>query len=174
MAKVETTRSGWEELPEAWRAALRPKLAGLYGYEDAANAFAALALDKREALLLFVSRFTELRLWHEVEKIENVYGEGGVGMNFSARRGLAAKLVRHRQFSSRFAAHGDCAEGFLEKGRSRATLHFLRMRDDAPLWSVHFDLHAPVATPLSALRHLWHEKLYRITPDWRAIKTALG
>jgi hypothetical protein len=173
MEQGEAAKLRWDKLPPARRADLTPKLAGLYGQEEAAEAFAALAPDKREALLLFVNRLTDVGLWDEVEKIENLYGEGGVGMNFRARRGLAAKLERHQQFSSRFAAHGDCAAGFFEKGRAQAILHFLRMKEGAQLWSVHFDLYAPTATPFSALRHLWHEKLRRVTPDWRAIKAAL-
>lgn len=163
----------WDELPETLRGDLAHKLEGLYGHSDDRSAFAMLAGDKQQALLLFVCRLRELNLWREIESVENVYGIGGVGMNFRARRGLATTLAAHRQFSSRFAAHADCAEGFLETGRARATLHFLRMKPDARLWAVHFDFHAPAATPLSALRHFWREKLRGETPDWRAIKAAL-
>lgn len=163
----------WDELPEAVRADLAHKLEDLYGHEDDRSAFDALAVDKQQALLLFAARLRELDLWPEIERIENVYGLGGVGLNVRARRSLTATLAAHGRFSTRFAAHGDTAGGFFETGRDRAALHFLRLRGDAPLWSVHFDLHAPTATARSLLLHLWHEKWRGETPDWRAIKAAL-
>lgn len=164
----------WDELPPATRSDLAQKLEGLYGHSADRQAFDALAADKQEALLLFLHRLRELNLWREIECVENVYGLGGVGMNFRARTlTLAATLAAHGEFTSRFAAHGDCAEGFFETGRARATLHLLRMKDDARRWSIHFDLHAPAASPLSAIRHLWHEKWRGKTPDWQAIKLSL-
>lgn len=163
----------WSELPEALRADLAGKLENLYGHADDESAFDALAVDKQQALLLFAARLRDLNLWPEIESIENVYGLGGVGLNIKARRTLTSTLAAHARFSSRFAAHGDTAGGFFETGRARAALHFLRMRGDAPLWSVHFDLHAPTATVRSLLRHFWHEKWRGETPDWRAIKAAL-
>jgi len=166
-------RLRWDDLPGALRDNLTDKLAGLYGHTDAANAFESLAADKQQALLLFAARLGELNLWREIERIENVYGVGGVGMSFRAHGGLGDALAAHGQFTTRFAAHRDCAAGFCETGRARAALHFLRMKDDAPLWSIHFDLHAPAATPLSALRHLWREKVRGETPDWEAIKAVL-
>jgi hypothetical protein len=164
----------WNDLPDALGVQLSHRLEGLYGYADAADAFDSLAADKQQALLLFAARLGDLNLWREVESIKNVYGVGGVGMNFRARRGLSALLAAHGRFTTRFAAHADCAEGFLEKGRTRAALHFLRMKGEARLWSVHFDLHAPAATPLSALRHLWREKVRGETPDWETIKSKLA
>jgi hypothetical protein len=173
-AEGEHARLHWDDLPGVLRGELARKLAGLYGRADTADAFDALAADKQQALLLFAARLGELNLWREVESVENVYGVGGVGMNFRARRTLAAALAAHRQFTSRFAAHADCAEGFFERGRPRAALHFLRLKGGASLWSVHFDLHAPAATPLSALRHFWSEKVRGRTPGWEAIKSALA
>jgi hypothetical protein len=173
MAASDAAGLRWEDLPEALSDELAHKLEGLYGYDDGRAAFAALAGDKRQALLLFAVRLSELNLWQEVEKVENVYGVGGVGMNFRARRGLSRALAAHDRFTSRFASHGDCAEGFCERGRARAALHFLRMKGDASRWSIHFDLHAPASTPLSALRHLWREKVRGEMPDWEVIKSAL-
>ena len=167
---IDDAKLRWDELPAATRADLAHKLEGLYGHADDRDAFDVLDVDKQQALLLFVGRLTILNLWGEIESIGNVYGLGGVGMDFRARGYLTATLTEHPEFSSRFAAHGDTAEGFYEIGRSRAVLHFLRMRTVAPLWTVHFDLYAPTATPLSALRHLWREKVRGETPDWRAIK----
>lgn len=173
MAGTDVAKLVWEELPEALRADLTHKLEGLYGAEDDARAFDALAVDKQQALLLFAVRLRDLHLWREIESIENVYGLGGVGLNIRARRTLASTLNAHKRFSSRFAAHGDTAGGFYETGRARAALHFLRVKADATRWSIHFDLHAPSATAFSLFRHLWHEKWRGETPDWRAIKAAL-
>jgi len=164
-----------EDLPEALRGdELTRKLEGLYGHVDGRDAFVSLAADKQQALLLFALRLNDLDLWREIERIENVYGVGGVGMNFRARADLSHTLAAHARFTSRFASHGDCAEGFFERGRPRAALHFLRMKGEASLWSVHFDLHAPASSPLSALRHLWSEKWRGETPDWETIKSELA
>ncbi|HEV2801487.1 MAG TPA: hypothetical protein VGW12_13360 [Pyrinomonadaceae bacterium] len=174
MSEDTEARLHWANLPDALRADLAQKLEGLYGHADGRAAFDALDADKQQALLLFAARLDDLNLWSEIERIENVYGLGGVGMSFRARGDLAGVLAAHDQFTSRFATHGDCAEGFFERGRTRAALHFLRMKADAALWSIHFDLHAPAASPLSALRHLWSEKVRGETPDWQAIKSALA
>jgi hypothetical protein len=164
----------WGELPPPLRAALLGKLAGLYGATTDAAAFDALAVDKQQALLIFAERFADLKLWAKVARITNVYGEGGVGIEFEAMRGLSKELRRGARFSTRFAAHRDTAEGFRERGRRDAALHFLRARPRARLWAAHFDLYAPLASPASALRHLWHEKLRGRTPGWREIAAALG
>ncbi len=173
MDSVDGAQLRWDDLPQATRSDLTHKLEGLYGHPEDRRAFEALAGDKQQALLLFVHRLRELNLWREIESVENIYGIGGVGMNFRARPALAATLAAHSQFTTRFAAHSDCAGGFLETGRVRAALHLLRMKDESSLWSIHFDLHAPAATPLSALRHIWREKWRGETPDWRAIKASL-
>lgn len=164
----------WDDLPDALGGDdLSHKLEGMYGHADGREAFDSLAGDKQQALLLFAARLRSLNLWREIESIENIYGVGGVGMNFRARRGLARALATHGRFTSRFASHADCAEGFFETGRARAALHFLRMKGDDALWSVHFDQHSPAATPLSALRHFWSEKLRGRKPDWETIRSAL-
>jgi hypothetical protein len=171
-ANVATLR--WAELPEAVRADLANRLGGLFGHAEDEDAFDVLAVDKQQALLLFAARLRDLELWREIEKIENVYGIGGVGLNVRARLSLADTLDAHKQFTSRFANHDDTANGFYEKGRTRAALHFLHMKGDAPLWSVHFDLYAPSGTAGSLLRHWWHESWRGESPDWRAIKAALA
>jgi hypothetical protein len=173
MSETNAAILRWVELPDAVRADLANRLGGLYGHADDESAFDVLAVDKQQALLLFAVRLRELDLWREIEKIENVYGLGGVGLNVRAHLSLADTLDAHKQFTSRFAKHDDTANGFYEKGRTRATLHFLRMKGDAPLWSVHFDLYAPSGTARSLLRHWWHESWRGETPDWRAIKEAL-
>ncbi|HJR07328.1 MAG TPA: hypothetical protein VJ842_08730 [Pyrinomonadaceae bacterium] len=171
---IDDAKLRWDELPEDLRDDLAQKVAGLYGHADARDAFDVLDVDKQQALLLFVRRLKELNLWREIESIGNVYGLGGVGMDFRARGNLTATLAKSRNFTSRFAAHRNTAEGFYETGRSRAVLHFLKMRTVAPLWGVHFDVYSPLASPLSALRHLWREMVRGETPDWRAIKATLA
>jgi hypothetical protein len=164
----------WDELPDELRAALAGRLVGLYGEPDDALAFDALAEDKQRALLIFVRRLADLKLWAYVLRVTNVYGVGGVGLAFAADAELNERLARSRGFTSRFAAHRDAAEGFFELGRRRATLHFLRARRDSSDWTVHFDLYSPLADPLSALRHLWRERLRGRTPRWEEITASLG
>lgn len=174
MSAANVTTLRWVDLSEAVRADLADRLGGLYKHEDHEDAFNVLAVDKQQALLLFARRLRELNLWREIEKITNVWGLGGVGLDIRARLSLADTLDAHKQFTSRFANHDDTANGFYEKGRRRAALHFLRMKGADPLWSVHFDLYAPSGTAGSLLRHWWHESWRGQTPDWRAIKAALA
>jgi hypothetical protein len=170
----EGSALAWGDLPPSLRAALTGKLAGLYGAASDGGAFDALAVDKQQALLIFVETLSRLKLWVEVARVTNVYGEGGVGIEFEAARGFSKRLRRSEVFTTRFARHRDTAEGYREKGRRTAALHFLRARPRARLWSAHFDLYSPNASPLSALRHLWHEKLRARTPGWREIADELG
>lgn len=163
----------WSELTAGTRAALTGRLAGLYGHLEDETAYDALAFDKQQALLIFARRLARLQLWRTLRRVTNVYGEGGVGLSFAASPALGGVLRRSRCFSRRFAGHGDAAEGYLE-WRSRAALHLLRQRGGAGEWSAHFDLHGPLGSPASALRHLWREKLRAYTPDWREIAAALG
>lgn len=167
-------RLAWRELAPDSRGALAGKIAGLYGGPDDETAFDALAADKQRAAIIFARRLGGLGLWGDVERLTNVYGEGGVGIAFVAARGLKKRLGQSPRFTSRFAAHRDAAEGFYELGRRTAALHFLRERRGGSDWAAHFDLHAPLALPLGALRHLWHERLRGRTPRWEEIAAALG
>jgi hypothetical protein len=171
---TEASTLAWSELAPNLRDALDGKLEGLYGGADAQTIFDALAPDKRRALLIFARRLDELNLWREIERVTNVYGEGGVGLEFIAASTLKSSLSRSPRFTARFAAHRDTAEGFYELRRSKAALHFLRAHRRGREWSVHFDLYAPLAGPLSALRHLWHERLRARTPSLEEIAAALG
>ena len=164
----------WDALPAPARAVLAGRLVGLYEHESDAAAFDSLAADKQHALLLFAGRLGELGLWDSVLRVVNVYGEGGVGLEFEAAEDFSPALDAHGRFTRRFAGHADCDEGFLEKGRSRAALHILRPTGQGHHWAAHFDLHSPLASPASALRHLYAEKLRGRTPDWREIRSALG
>ena len=176
MAAGRAGPENWRELPAETRAALAGRLAGLYGARTDEAAFDALSLDKRRALLLFVRRLTELKIWRGVVRVRNVYGTGGVGMEFAARSRLERALGLRGDFTRRFAARAGGSGGFRERGARRAALHFLYEGGDARgrRWSVHFDLDNPLASPLHALRHLYREVWRGATPDWRAIEDALG
>ncbi len=163
----------WRELPIRMQEALDRRLEGLYGATRDEEAFNALAADKQWALLILARRFLELRLWEAVRRVENVYGQGGVGMNFDAWPVLYSTLRRRRDFTSRFANHGDTTGGFIERGVGRASLHILYIDNGKRRWAAHFDLYNPWASPVNAWRHLLNEKLRGYTPDWRAIGASL-
>ncbi len=164
----------WHELSVETLEALEGKLKGLYGAARDDMAFENLAVDKQQALLLVMHRLRELDLWRQVRRVENVYGVGGVGMNFSAWPELASALRGRRDFTTRFARHRDNQGGFIELGRAAASLHFLYTDAGERRWSVHFDLYNPWSSPLNACRHLLYEKLMGVVPDWRAIRKALA
>lgn len=165
----------WRELEEPLRADLEGRLKGLYGSVNDESAFDSLVVDKQRALLILLRRFRELNLWRAVRRVENVYGEGGVGMNFAAWPILKSTLESRGDFTRRFANHSDTTGGFLERSRTRGALHVLYIDDaEARRWAAHFDLYNPWASPLNAWRHLLHEKLKGETPDWRTIKRALN
>jgi hypothetical protein len=170
--RVDSIR--WRNLPVNVRGALEGKLKGLYGVERDEEAFDNLAVDKQQALLLLTHRLGELHLWSSVRRVANVYGTGGVGMNFRAWPELLATLRRRKEFTARFARHRDNAGGFLERGRGLGSLHFLYQEGAERMWAVHFDLYNPWASPASAWRHLLHEKLLGEAPDWRAVRRALS
>jgi hypothetical protein len=150
------------------------KLAGLWGAESDAAAFESWSIDKQQALLLLLARLHSKSLWHLVKKITNVYGEGGVGLQFLAWPMIESTLNRRRDFTRRFANHKDTTGGFYEKQRSAAVLHFLFQEGDPRTWYVHFDLYSPVHSPKSALLHLRHEFLGKTKPDWQLISRALN
>jgi hypothetical protein len=165
----------WRELSGTIRAALERRLEGLYGGVSDEDVFDALSIDKQQALLILVRRFLDLKLWDAVRRVENVYGESGVGMNFGAWPYLRSTLERNARFTKRFAAHSHTTGGFIERGRTRASLHILYADVHATrCWEAHFDLFNPLASPLNAWRHLLYEKIRRETPDWRVIGASLG
>ncbi|HKQ50910.1 MAG TPA: hypothetical protein VJT74_00985 [Pyrinomonadaceae bacterium] len=162
----------WDELPEATRAALARRLEGLYGGAGDALVFDSLAVDKQQALLILARRLVELKLWDAVRRLENLYGEGGVGMRFLAWPFLKSALLRREDFTTWFATHSDTALGFIERGKRLASLHVLQC--EGCCWETHFDLYNPWASPANAWRHLLYEKFRRETPNWRTIGAALG
>lgn len=163
----------WRELSPQTREALARRLEGLYGHEHDESAFDALAVDKQQALLIIARRFLELDLWDTVRRVENVYGAGGVGMNFTAWPMLKSRLERRKGFTVRLAAHKHTTGGFLETGVKHASLHLLYTDEEIRRWAAHFDLYNPWASPASAWRHLLKEKLRGNTPGWQAVGSAL-
>ena len=163
----------WQRLSVGMRKVLEHKLEGLYGQKGDGAAFDSLQVDKQQSLLIFARRFQELDLWSAVRRVENVYGQGGVGMNFAAWPALKSKLSRDKIFTTRFANHHDASGGFIERGRGRASLHILFVEDGEHRWAAHFDLYNPRAWLLNTWRHLLYEKFCGVTPDWRAISDEL-
>jgi hypothetical protein len=163
----------WRELSASTRAALYRKLAGLYGHDDDERAFDSLSIDKQQSLLVVMRRFGELSLWETVRRVEHVYAEGGVGLNFEAWPVLASMLRARSDFTARFSGHKDSSAGFMEKRRALASLHFLCVDEGRRRWGAHFDFYNPWSSPLNAWRHLWHEKIRHQAWDWRIIGTAL-
>jgi hypothetical protein len=163
----------WRELPSQTRDALTGKLVGLWGAVSDEAAFNSLTEDKQEALLLILTRMEAKNLWHLVRKVDNVYGESGVGIAFVAWPLIQSTLSRRKDFTRRFANHKDTNGGFYEKGRAAAVLHFLFHEGNPRHWYVHFDLHSPVHSVPSAVKHLRYEFLGKICPDWKMIKQCL-
>ena len=162
----------WAELPESIRCSFKGKLAGLYGYGDDATAFGAATQDKREALVLLMRRLVGLDLWKCVRKIVDVYGQGGVGMYFSATSDLDSALRSRSDFSRKFARHRHNSGGFLERNRRRAALHFLYVDSSSGNrdWHVHLDFYGPIGSFVSTTQHLYYERWQKFTPDWQIMK----
>ncbi len=164
----------WQELSADTRLALAGRLVGLYERPTDESAFDALALDKQQALLILSRRFRELKLWEAVRRIGNVYGEGGVGMNFTVWPVIKSTLEGREGFTSWFARHRNTDGGWIERGVGRASLHVLYVDEGTERkWAANFDLYNPWASPMNAWRHLLHEKFRHYTPDWRAISSSL-
>jgi hypothetical protein len=164
----------WNSLSKEERLLLKGRLLGLYGQWSDDTAFDSLSIDKQQALLMLMGRFDRLGLWRRVMRIENVYGEGGVGIGFTASNDFMTCIQLNPSFTSKFATHRNTEAGFLERGRRSAALHLLYARSDKDLWEAHFDLYSPVGSVLSAIMHLIKEKLAKKTPNWLEIKEALS
>ena len=160
----------WEDLSEDLRAALTGKLTGLWGAGSDHEAFDSLSVDKQQGLLLLIERLREKNLWDSVKNITNVYGEGGVGIEFTAWPIIESALSRRNDFTRLFANHSDTKGAFYEKGRATAALHLLYVEGSSRTWYVHFDLYSPVHSPSSALRHFRYEYLGQVKPDWQMIR----
>jgi hypothetical protein len=173
-AKALTPLLKWDDLPLAKRELLQGRLAGLWGQPTDAAAFESWAIDKQQALILLLDRLQVKGLWHLVKRITNVYGEGGVGLQFEAWPMIESTLTRRRDFTRLMANHKDTHGGFYERRRGEAILHFLYQEGEPRTWYVHFDLYSPVHSPGSAFRHLRHEFLGKVRPDWQMIAKYLN
>jgi hypothetical protein len=145
----------------------------LWGAVNDEAAFDNFPVDKQQALLIVVSRLREKGLWQVIRKIDNVYGEGGVGIAFSAWPVIMSTLKGRKDFTRFMAYHKGTSGGFYERGRSDAVLHFIYENGPPQKWYVHFDLYSPVHSPVSAIKHLRFELLGKLTPDWRMIQQCL-
>ncbi|HSE32331.1 MAG TPA: hypothetical protein VLA93_12240 [Pyrinomonadaceae bacterium] len=163
----------WATLSPELRELLGGKLVGIWGAPSDEAAFDSWPIDKQQALLLLALRLQQMGLWHLVRQVTNVYGEGGVGIQFLAWPMIESTLKRRRDFTRRFANHNDTSGGFYEKRRADAVLHFLFQEGEPRLWYVHFDLYSPVHSLSSALKHLRHEFIGKVRPDWQMIAKSL-
>ena len=163
----------WSDLSREQREDFSGKLVGLWGAPSDIEAFNSLAVEKQQALLLALSRMKARNLWSTVKLITNIYGEGGVGIGFVAWPIIRSALERSRDFTKLFANHKNTTGGFYEKGRATSVLHFLYIDGDPAEWFMHFDLHSPVHSPGSAIKHLRHEVMSKVKPDWRMIQNYL-
>lgn len=159
----------WTTLPPETRWLLSGKLAGLWDAPSDAAAFDSWSLDKKQALLLLLDRLYAKDLWSLVKRVKNVYGEGGVGLEFEAWPRIESTLSRRRDFTRLLANHKDTHGGFYERDRGAAILHFLFQEGEPRRWYVHFDLYSPVHSAGSALKHVRYEMLGKLRPDWRMI-----
>jgi len=173
MSETVSTSLTWADLPAATKELLTGKLAGLWGAATDAEAFDSWPLDKKHGLLLLLNRMEDKGLWHLVKRVTNVYGEGGVGLQFQAWPMIESTLSRRRDFTRMFANHKDTSGGFYEKQRGEAILHFLFEEGEPRTWYVHFDLYSPVHSPASAWKHMRYEFMGKVRPDWRMISRSL-
>jgi hypothetical protein len=163
----------WASLSLETRELLAGKLVGCWGAASDEAAFDSWPIDKKQALLLLLQRLDQKRLWHLVKQVTNVYGEGGVGIQFLAWPMIESTLKRRADFTRRFANHNDTSGGFYEKKRASTVLHFLFQEGDPRQWYVHFDLYSPVHSVKSAFNHLRHEFIGGVRPDWQMIAKSM-
>ena len=175
MGKTTTPVShlGWEEIPADHRDALIGKLTGMWDVPGDDQAFESLSVAGQQALLIILARLREKDLWHLVERISNVWGEGGVGFEFTASPAIKSTLLHRNDFTRRFAKHRNTDGGFLEKGRALSVMHFLYIEGTPPKWSFHFDRYNPLYSPVGAWQHFRHEVVSASKPDWRTIQRGL-
>ena len=170
---TSVSRLSWRDLPADLRESLHGKLAGLWEHPDDASAFNSLSVPAQQALLLIVSRLVKRDLWQAVRQISNVWGEGGVGFEFTTWPMLHSLLSRRNDFTRLFANHHNTDGGFVEKDRATSVMHFLYVEGAPRKWSLHFDLHNPLHSPAGAWRHIRHEVLSKVKPDWQLISEGL-
>src|SRR4030095_10598487 len=89
----------WDDLNSVTRELLQGKLAGLWAAPSDAAAFDSWPIDKQQAMLMLLDRMHAKELWDVVKRVTNVYGEGGVGMQFEAWPMIESTLARRRDFT---------------------------------------------------------------------------
>lgn len=160
----------WSHLREDTRAALSGKLNGLFGWLRTDEVFDSLAVNRQQALLLLLRRCQELRLWDTVRLISNIYGEGGVGIEFVAWPLLRSTLERRRGFTRLLAGHRNNEGGFRERKKTPGpALHVVMVENANHLWAAHFDLYDPLSSVVNLWRHIYREGWRRELPGWRQI-----
>jgi hypothetical protein len=160
----------WNQLHENTKAALGHKLDGLFGWARTDEVFDSLAVNRQQALLLSLRRLQDRQLWDSVRIITNVYGEGGVGIEFTAWPGLRAKLARREDFTSLLAGHRNNEGGFRERRDGGGpALHVVMVEMAARRWAAHFDLYDPLSSLTDLWRHVYLEGWRHQVPDWRQI-----
>src|ERR1044071_9225094 len=97
----------WTTLSAPTRELLRGKLAGLWGAASDGDAFDSWPLDKKQALLLLLDRLDAKGLWDLVKRVTNVYGEGGVGIEFEAWPRIKSTRSERCDLMPRFVNHKD-------------------------------------------------------------------
>lgn len=166
----ETLPLKWNQMSDNTRAALDGKLDELFGWPRTDEVFESLAVDRQQALLLLLRRLRSLNLWDAVRRVTNVYGEGGVGIDFIAWPLLRTTLERRRDFSKLLAGHRNNEGGFRERKKiSGPALHVVMVEMASNRWATHFDLYDPLLSPLELWRHLYREGWRRELPGWRDI-----
>jgi hypothetical protein len=160
----------WNELAENTQAALGGKLDGLFGWSRTDEVFESLAVDRQQALLLLLRRLCSLKLWDAVRSVTNVYGEGGVGIDFIAWPLLRTTLERRRDFTKLLAGHRNNEGGFRERRKvTGPALHVVMVEMTSNRWATHFDRYDPLSSLLNLWRHLYREGWRRELPGWRDI-----
>lgn len=163
----------WNNLPADVREALTGKLEGLWEHLSDESLFNSCLIDQQQTLLILVSRLLAKDLWQVIQKVNNVWGKHGVGIDFTPVDGVDAMLKGRKDFTTFMANHKGTTGGFYEKGRRDAILHFIYTDGTPQKWAVHFDLYSPVHSPVSIYKHLRHEFFGQLFPDWRMIKERL-
>lgn len=160
----------WGGLDESTRWALAGKLRGLWGWSHDDEVFDALPTHRQQALLLLLRRLQQLGLWEAVRTITNIYGEGGVGIEFVAWPMLRSKVVRRRRFSRILAGHRNNQGGFRERRKQPGpALHVVMVAAERGQWAAHFDRYNPLRSPLEAWRHIYRESFRGELPSWYEI-----
>ena len=164
----------WRQLNENTRAALSGKLDELFGWPATSEVFESLAVDRQQALLQILRRFQQLKFWEAVRRITNVYGEGGVGIEFSSWPILRSTLERRRDFTGLLAGHRNNDGGFRERKKQPGpALHIVMVKKEANLWAAHFDLYDPLRSLGDLWRHIYREGWRHEVPNWYQISAPL-